>query len=103
MMPRKAPAFDLWRAGFEIGALALEAQAVIAMRMMGMAGLWPVTKSEGRRMILEKPEAFSNAAMAAAKRAIKGGRVDDVVSVATKSLTRKARANRKRLAKRAMK
>ena len=66
MARRKPTAFDLWRTSIDLGTLALETQAVVTMRMMGMAGLWP----------------------------------DEAVSVAAKSLTRKARANRKRLVRR---
>lgn len=101
MARRKPTPFDLWRAGIEVGTLAFEAQAVVTMRMMGMAGIWPVAKSENRRMLSEKPPAFIKAAAAATNKAAKGGRIDEVVSVAAKSLSTKARANRKRLVRRA--
>ena len=100
MARRKTSPFDIWRTGADLGALAFETHAVVAMRMMGMAGLWPVEKSENKRMVSEKPPAFAKAATAAARAAIKGGRADAIVSAAAKSLTTKARANRKRLAKR---
>jgi len=103
MARRKTTPFDLWRASLEVGTLAFEAQAVVTMRMMGMAGIWPVAKSESRRMLAEKPPAFAKAAAVATTKAIRGGRVDEVVSVAAKSLTTKTRANRKRLVSRAVK
>ena len=100
MARRKPNPFDIWRTSADVGALAFETHAVVTMRMMGMAGMWPVAKSENERMMSEKRPAFVKAATAAAKVAMNGGRADEIVSAATKSLTTKARANRKRLAKR---
>ncbi|MEP3436635.1 MAG: hypothetical protein ABJN75_07635 [Hoeflea sp.] len=100
MARRKPTAFDLWRTSIDLGTLALETQAVVTMRMMGMAGLWPVAKSENKKMVKEKLPAFAKAATSAAGTAMRGGRPDEAVSVAAKSLTRKARANRKRLVRR---
>lgn len=100
MAPRKSSPFDIWRSGAELGALAFETHAVVTMRMMGMAGIWPVEKSENDRMMSEKQPAFAKAATAATKMAMQGGRMDEIVSAATKSLTTKARSNRKRLVKR---
>ena len=93
MARRKSNPFDVWRTSAELSALAFETHAVVAMRMMGMAGIWPVEKSENDRMVSEKQPAFAKAATAAAKVVIKGGRMDEVVSAATRSLTTKARAN----------
>ncbi|PWW01739.1 hypothetical protein DFR52_102403 [Hoeflea marina] len=100
MARRKASPFDLWRSSMELGALAVETQAVVTMRMLGMAGMWPVETSENDRMMSEKHPAFAKAATAATVTAMRGGRMDEIVSAATKSLTTKARANRKRLVKR---
>lgn len=100
MARRKSTPFDIWRSSAELSALAFETHAVVTMRMMGMAGVWPVEKSENDRMVSEKHPAFAKAASAATKVAMQGGRMDEVVSAATKSLTTKARANRKRLSKR---
>ncbi|WP_417417081.1 hypothetical protein [Hoeflea sp.] len=97
MARRKSKPFDIWRSSAELGALAFETHAVVTMRMMGMAGLWPVEKSENDRMMSEKQPAFAKAASEATRVAMQGGRMDEVVSAATKSLTTKARANRKRL------
>lgn len=100
MAPRKPSPFDFWRSSAELGALAFETHAVVTMRMMGMAGIWPVEKSENNRMMSEKHPAFAKAASAATAVAMRGGRMDEIVSAATKSLTTKARSNRKRLVKR---
>jgi hypothetical protein len=65
------------------------------MRLLGMSGAWPVGKGENRKMLSEKPPAFSKAATAAARKAASGGRPDQVLLAAVKPLTRTARANRK--------
>jgi hypothetical protein len=92
---------EIWRAYAGLGMLAFEAQAVVGMRLLGMSGAWPVGKGENRKMLSEKPPAFSKAATAAARKAASGGRPDQVLLAAVKPLTRTARANRKRLAARA--
>jgi hypothetical protein len=91
---------EIWRAYAGLGMLAFEAQAVVGMRLLGMGGVWPVGKGENRKMLSEKPPAFSKAATAAARKAASGGRPDQVLLAAVKPLTRTARANRKRLAAR---
>ena len=98
-MGRKpANPLGIWQACAGLGMLAFEAQAVVGMRLLGMAGAWPVARTENRKMLSEKPAAFSRAATAAARKAASGGRPDQVLLAAVKPLTRTARANRKRLA-----
>ena len=46
-----------------------EAQMVIGMRMLGMAGMWRVTPSENSRMVTEKTRAATQGAMAATRAA----------------------------------
>lgn len=91
---------DMWRLGAEMTRLGMEANAVIWMRMMGMAGLWNVSALEDGRMLAEKPEAFRDAGMRAGRAAMGGNAPDRIVSAAIKPLARKAAANRRRLAKR---
>jgi hypothetical protein len=73
---RRKPAnpVEIWRAYAGLGMLAFEAQAVVGMRLLGMSGAWPVGKGENRKMLSEKPPAFSKAANAAARKAASGGR-----------------------------
>ncbi len=97
---KKSSVGDMWRVGSEMTRLGMEANAVIWMRMMGMAGLWNVSASEDERMLAEKPEAFRDAGMRAGLAAMGGAAPDKIVSAAIKPLTRKAAANRRRLAKR---
>ncbi|VVT21872.1 antifreeze protein [Hoeflea sp. EC-HK425] len=101
MRRKPANSIEIWRAYAGLGMLALEAQAVVGMRMLGMSGAWPVGKNENRKMLSEKPPAFSKAATAAARKAASGARPDQVLSAAVKPLAQTARANRKRLAAKA--
>jgi hypothetical protein len=102
-MARKAVnPVEIWQAYAGLGMLAFEAQAVVGMRLLGMSGAWPVGKNENAKMLAEKPPAFAKAATAAAKKAVSGGRPDQVLTAAVKPLTKTARANRKRLVAKAV-
>jgi hypothetical protein len=61
---------QLWNAWFalssETARLGFEAQRVIAMRMMRLAGGGAAAEAESRRMISEKIDAFAEAHAAAA-------------------------------------
>ena len=99
-MPRKTTPLDLWKAGYEMWWLAAESQAVMTMRILGMGKVWSVDRRENARMVLEKPEAFGKAAMAATLAAATGQRSDQILRAAAKPLRRKTKANARRLAKR---
>ncbi len=75
--------------------MTAEAQSVIAMRMMGMAGLWPVSPTEGNRMVLEKVEAWHDLLRAGAVTAFRPP--FDTVEAAVKPYRRRTRANARRL------
>ena len=77
--------------------LCAEAQMVVAMRLAGMAGLWPVTADETHRMIAEKGPALMGAASDAQTAALAGQRLDEVLLAAITPLTGAARDNRLRL------
>lgn len=91
---------DMMRTGWQVTMLAWETQMVMAMRMMGMAGLWSVLPSEDRRMVSEKPPAFAEAAMAAGAATLSGKRPDQALDIWTRSLRRKTGGNMRRLASR---
>ena len=80
--------------------MVAEANAVIAMRLLGMVGLWSVTPAENDRMVSEKLEAFNRSAIAANHAAMSGQRPDQIAAAALKPVRQKTRANSKRLAKR---
>ncbi|MGR3466454.1 MAG: antifreeze protein [Shimia sp.] len=89
------------RAATELSLLAAETQAVVAMRLWGMAGLWNVTKGEDARMVSEKLPAWMDAYSAGTMQLVRG-RPDRVLPAMVKPLRRKTRANSRRLAKRGL-
>ena len=99
-MRDQATPMDLWRGGMELSQLLVETQMVIAYRMMGMAGLWAVAKTENRRMVDEKGPAFTEATMAATQAALAGHRPDEVLGAWMRPLRHKTRSNVARLGKR---
>jgi len=99
-MTRYPSPLDLWITGYQIWATTIEAQAVVAMRMMGMANLWNVTPYENTRMIIEKPQAFGRAAMVAGLAMSTGKQPHEIVKSATSTIRKKTRSNARRLAKR---
>ncbi|MFQ1699582.1 antifreeze protein [Loktanella agnita] len=89
-----------WSNAVELGYLMAEAQAVIAMRVMGMAGVWSVTGGEDSRMISEKAQAVSQSTTNATRAAMAGRSPDQIAAAAIKPFRQKTRANVKRLQKR---
>lgn len=91
---------EYWRLWAQMGMMAYEAQMVIAMRVMGMGGLWSVTPSETTRMVSEKAAAFTTAAMQGALATARGESPGKVASKMVRPIRAKTRANSRRLAKR---
>ncbi len=89
-----------WANATQIGLVMAEAQAVIAMRMMGMAGLWSVTPAEDARMVSEKVHALTKAATDSTLVAMAGGSPEKIATAAIKPIRQKTRANVRRLGKR---
>ena len=92
--------FDSMRLGWATARLAAEAQAVMALRLTGMAGFWVLPPGEQARMMSEKPAAFADAFMKGAAAMAKGANSAVAVGASLKPLQRKASANRRRLTKR---
>ena len=80
-------------------ALWADASMVISMRMLGLAGFWTMRPAEALAMVVEKPIALNDAALAGARAAWHGQRPDQIASATLKPLARKTRSNRKRLTK----
>jgi hypothetical protein len=93
--------FDPWiTLGMRIFQLGLEAQSVMALRMLRLASGDARGQDELNRMVVEKMTALAEAQMAAAA-AIMNGDKDHVV--ARKALTvfrKRVRGNRRRLSRR---
>ena len=102
-MSRFSTPLDLALLNVEVGMMMAEAQAVIAMRVMGWNGLWSVTKAENGLMVSEKAEAMARSAIDATTAAMTGQRPDQIMSAAVKPLRQKTRANATRLGKRGFK
>ena len=76
--------------------LALEAQQVIALRLMKLAQGGPAAAKEAHLMVAEKVKAASVAAGLATTAAVRGGK-DGGADAVLRMLRRRVRANRKRL------
>ncbi|MEE4189408.1 MAG: hypothetical protein V2I76_13290 [Roseobacter sp.] len=87
----------------QMAMMAAEAQAVIAMRLWGMAGVWSVPPSEKTRMVSEKLRAATISNGAAVQAALRGGGPDQVFAAALKPYRRRTRANSRRLTRRGIK
>ncbi|SFP54208.1 antifreeze protein [Tranquillimonas alkanivorans] len=99
-MSRPATPIDGMRAGLALWRMAVDAQAVVGLRVMGMAGLWAVAPGETTRMVTEKAPAFAEAQWAAWAAAMRGERPDEVMSAWVAPISRTAGANARRLWKR---
>ena len=91
--------FDMLRPSILMGQMMLEAQIVISLRLMGMAGVLPVAKGEHRRMVDEKTKAAQEAGFAAARSLMTGAALPAVAVAAMTPVRRRTRANVRRLTK----
>jgi len=64
-MKRYKTPFDAMRPALEVSRMLIEAQQVIALRLAGMAGFWPMGQAETSRMVEEKLEAMGERVSAA--------------------------------------
>ncbi len=85
---------------FGTARMMAEAQSVVAYRMLGMAGFWPVAPSETMRMTMEKAPAFAAAQMAAWQAVISGASPDRIMAAWLKPIGKETSANQKRLSRR---
>lgn len=90
------------QAGIAGWRMMVEAQTVIAYRMLGMAGIWATDSTENSVMISEKGPALWSAQVAATNAMLRGARPDEVFSAWVKPIGHKTRANASRLAKRGL-
>ncbi len=100
-MARIANPFDFLRPVIESTKMMIEAQQVIAWRMTGMAGLWPMGQAEQQRMVDEKVAAVRESTKAAMRVGMAGGSASAVTLAAVKPLRRRTQANVKRLSAKA--
>ena len=87
----------MWANAVQLSFMMVEAQSVIAMRTMGMAGLWPQRADERGRMVFEKAPAFALAQLAMTRAAMRGARPDEILAAGLRPLGRRTGANSRRL------
>ncbi|MDO5656919.1 MAG: antifreeze protein [Paracoccus sp. (in: a-proteobacteria)] len=90
----------LFALGMEYSRMMTQAQMVIALRMMGMGGMWNLGPGEENRMVAEKQKAFTQAGFDMWKAALRGGGADAVLRAGVRSLDRATGANVRRLGRR---
>lgn len=95
-IPENSP-FNTMFVGLELTRIGLEAQAIIAMRTMGMMGLWMMRREEVVHMVAEKPVAFAEFWAAAVDAALNGARPDGILQASMAPISRKTSANHRRL------
>lgn len=98
-MPSFPMPADLFALQMKFVTLAFDAHSVVALRVLGAAGLWPVSPRENGRMVSEKSVAFAKSAEAASAALFAGQRPDQVLDAAVGPYGRKARANARRLSR----
>ena len=85
------------RLQFATARMLVEAQTVIGLRMLGMAGVLTPAPGETARMVAEKRSAFSAAGMAATRAAMAGRGPLGAYGAALAPVGRRTRANARRL------
>lgn len=101
MARRTITPLDFTRTWMELARIGFETQAVMTMRLLGMAGIWPVAGNETARMISEKAPAFAAAWAAGAKAAARGALPHQVIDASVRPLGVRTRSNNRRLVRRA--
>ena len=91
---------NMMKLSIQTAVMMTEAQMVIGMRVMGMAGMWRVTKAENARMVEEKVAASVEGATAAGRAMMAGKPMADVAAAALHPVRRATKSNVTRLAKR---
>jgi uncharacterized membrane protein len=99
MKPFTTPS-EAMRLAMQSGMMLAEANMVIAMRLMGMGGMWRVTPAETARMVKEKTDAAVASGQAMGRAMAAGHGPAKVALAGLKPVRAKTRANASRLAKR---
>lgn len=96
------PQNEAMRLALESGMMIAEANMVIAMRLMGMGGMWRVTPTENARMVQEKSDVAIASGAAMSRAMLAGHSPAKVALAAMKPVRDKTRANATRLTKRSL-
>ncbi len=90
---------QMMQLGLRSSVMMAEAQAVIAMRMFGMMGIWPVSPGENARMISEKIAAAQEAQLAVMQATMRGASPATIAEAALRPVRKRTKANAARLAR----
>jgi hypothetical protein len=90
---------EAMRLAMQSSMMLAEANMVIAMRMMGMGGMWRVSPGENDRMVQEKTDAAVASGAAMTRAMLAGHSPAKIALAAMKPVRAKTRANATRLAK----
>jgi hypothetical protein len=85
---------------FKTIQLGLDAQSVIALRMMRLASGGPAAEAEMSRMVIDKVEAIAEAQGAATMAVMTGSKDHVIARKALDVFSKRVRANKRRLARR---
>jgi hypothetical protein len=88
---------DFWRSALQASQIMVESQTVIALRLAGMAGFWPMGGAEAARMVQEKMDATVEASQAMLRAGMAGGDLNAMAAAAMKPIRKRTNANAKRL------
>jgi hypothetical protein len=88
-----------WNPLFEAAQLGFEAQCVVALRLMRLAGGGRIAAREASRMVAEKAAAMVEAQLAAARAVAGLGRSRNAAQAAFGTYKRAVRRNRRRLSR----
>lgn len=91
--------FSLFSLQAKAATLMLETQTVMALRILGLTGALPARQDEHVVMFTEKAPALARSFAAGNRAMMSGKRPDQIMVAAMTPLSRKVRANRKRLLK----
>jgi hypothetical protein len=91
------PPLSMLKLGAQWTRIAMESQRIIALRVMGMAGILPAAADEGDRMVREKWQAAFASGLAAGLAMQRGAAPVAIALAATAPVARKTRANLRRL------
>ncbi|WP_051597867.1 hypothetical protein [Actibacterium atlanticum] len=86
-------------AGLEVWHLVVESQMVVAMRLLGMAGIWAVKPDENVRMVGEKVSGFRDAALAMQSSVWRGERPDQIMVAGIRPIRARTYSNSRRLSR----
>jgi hypothetical protein len=90
----------VWRTWIEATRFAIEAQQVVALRLVRLAGGDMAAAREAQRMVMEKIAAGLTAQIAATTALIAGASLTAVTLSAAQPYRRRVRANHRRLTRR---